>query len=441
MANITTTFNLIDNVSPQLRNITNNIGGLNGKLINLSSAMYVFDTLERMITRVSSAVNEYTDAFANQYEQEQKLYTIMKQRMDVTNDEFQAMLNYARQIQANGVLSDQVILKGTQELASFVQTRDEIERLIPAIANLTVQQYGYNASADQMRQITTSIGKMLNGTVSGLSKLGLAFTDAEKKMLKSNDMAKKVEIVYQRIADKVGNMNEAMAQTNIGRIANLKNQIQDVNEQLGYMMQPLKIVGLEIKLAFQTFTLKTFSAMLKSVSENTVILTSVIGALATAIGVVLVTKIIQATVAFVTSMIMINPWLILIQGILVAIGALAGAGIGGKVKKLLKDSTSGFQTGWGDVAKAADGSILVTDKSLVDIAEDYRELLSRRAIERFNLQMAQGPGEVKVVVENVQISKEADVDDVLDKVVVALEDFSSSSLTGLGKGGGGKGAW
>ena len=137
-----------------------------------------------------------------------------------------------------------------------------------AVANLTVQQYGYNASADQMRQISTSIGKMVNGTVSGLSKLGLAFTDEEKKMLKSNDMAMKVDIVLKRINEKVGLMNEAMGKTNIGRIQSLKNQLESVNEELGRLAQPLRIVGLELRLAFRTKVLELFGKALQWINKN-----------------------------------------------------------------------------------------------------------------------------------------------------------------------------
>lgn len=440
MANITTQLNLIDNMSPKIRTINNGLGGLNASMININSTLSVFNALERYLSRIVSVVNDYTDAFANQFEQEQKLYTIMQQRMNATKEEFLAMKQLASQIQANGVLNDQVILKGAQELASFVKTEDEIKRLLPAIANLTVQQYGYNASADQMRQITTSIGKMLNGTVSGLSKLGLAFTDEEKKMLKSNDMAKKVEIVYQRIVDKVGNMNLAMSKTNVGRIMNLKNQIQDVNEELGRLMQPLKIVGLEIKLAFQQTVLKMFSRTLETVGKQSWWLTGIIAALGAVIGGALTLAIVKATSSLIIMLSTINPILGLLALVGGVAGAIGGAGLGNKINKMIKETTTGFQEGWADVAKAADGSVLVTDRNLIDIADDYRELLSRRATQLFNLQMAEGRpvNPPNITIEHVDVHKEADAESVLQTLADSLDSFSQSSLA---YGGGGGRTW
>ena len=429
MANIRTVITLVDSMSPTLHNINRNLGTTTSMLLAVQAGIAIFNSLRRAILGVANAVNEYTDAYAAQYESEVKLYTIMRQRMNATMEEFNSIKALASELERYGVLSDKVVLKGAQELASFVQTEDQITKMLPAIADLVVQQNGYNASADQMKQVTTSIGKMLNGTVSGLSKLGLAFTDEEKKMLKSNDMAKKVEIVYNRISEKVGNMNQAMGKTNIGKIQQLKNKIESVNEELGRMMQPLRIVGLEIKLAFKTWVLEHFNSILEKVQKFSWVLVPIIGALAFVIGSVLVMALYKFITAFVTMVTVMKascPILLLIEGVLLAIGALTGMGLGGKMNKYIKEATSGFQEDMPTVP-IKDGAVVVHDDELINIAEDYRDLLSKRAVERFNLQLARiAPS---ITIEKVDVHKEADASNVLDVVVNAIEDFSNSSLS------------
>ena len=427
MANIRTTFTLVDNASSTILKINDNLTMTINKFKAIAEVTAMFYGLKRAISSVADSVNELTDAYADQYENEVKLYTIMRQRMSATLDEFNSIRALASEMEKYGVLSDKVILKGAQELASFVETEDQLKRLLPAIADLTVQQNGYNASANQMRQITTSIGKMLNGTVSGLSKLGLAFTDAEKKMLKSNDMAKKVEIVYKRIVEKVGDMNVAMGLTNVGKIQNLKNQIEGVNEELGKMLQPLRIAGLQLKLSFQTRALEVLGKAMQWVRKHIDGITA---------GIVLLTRALTIFAAIaIASFASMHPYLMLIGGIIGVIAGLAdklGFGFGldspfaGGIKKFLDTATTGFEEGWPEV-ETKNGAMLVHDDELISIAEDYRDLLSKRAVERFNLQLARiSPS---ITIEKVDVHKEADATNVLDVVVNAIEDFSNSSLS------------
>ena len=526
MANIRTIFTLVDNISPGLRNINQNLGTTTTKLLGVQAAITIFETMSRLVGRLASQVRELTDTYASQYESEVKLYTIMRQRMNASEEDFNAIKNLARETEKYGVLKDRVILKGAQELASFVNTRQEIEKLLPAIANLVVQQNGYNATADQMRQITTSIGKMLNGTVSGLSKLGLAFTDSEKKMLKSNDMAAKVNLIYGKINEKVGDMNRAMGLTNLGAIMNLQNRIESVNEELGRLMQPLRIVGLQIKLAFKTFVLEKFSKLLEWINKNaktisnallyfggvvmvllikklamasfhlssiiikqaiihwkvTLIIAAIFGifvllnklgipidkifaklingiarifthirnAFATVYNIVVVpiyniiasiVEKIKAIVAFIKGDYSKGDWKVeRLNKIEIKNASEAGKNAENKtleatskLSEYIQNATSGFQEGMPGV-KVLDGAMAVYDKDLIDIADDYRDLLSKRAVEKFNLQLARiAPS---VTIEKVDVHKEADASNVLDTVVNAIETFSNSSLSSARSGGG-----
>ena len=247
MATITTTFRLIDNVTPQLKTINNNLGVTVTKLLGITAVMRIFNTLSNVARKVASEINNLSDIYSAQYEQEVKLYTIGRERMNLTLDQMEALKLTAKQIQQNGIFNDQMILQGMQEIATFVQTKEQIEALAPAIANLTAQQYGYSASGDNMRQVATLIGRLLNGNTNGLNKLNLAFTENEKKLLKHGDLNAKIAMLIDKVTSKTGQMNEALAQTKEGKIKQVENNIRDLNEQLGKSIQPFKLWALTMK--------------------------------------------------------------------------------------------------------------------------------------------------------------------------------------------------
>ena len=72
------------------------------------------------------------------------------------------------------------------------------------------------------------------------------------------------------------------------------------------------------------------------------------------------------------------------------------------------------------------GALVVSDKNTIDLADDFRELLSKQATERFNLQMSS-------ITPNVQfgdfiINNNADLEAILDEFTSKVEDVSHSTL-------------
>lgn len=584
MATITTTMALQDDMTPKLRNMNSALSSTTNRLLGVSSAMNIARRSIQLFKEAASAVDDLTEAYKDQYESEVRLWTIMRQRMSVTKTEFESMRQLSKEIESYGILSDKVILAGAQQIATYVDTEDQIRKLLPALANLTAQQYGYNASAEQMKAVASTVGKMLNGTISGLNNVNLGFSEAEKKVLKLLDMETNVNLVAGKINQRVGQMNEALAKTNTGSIQSLNNQIQGVNEQMGRLLEPLKRVALQIKLSFQTKALELLNRTLAWVNKNAEVVSIGLTYLAGVITVVLgralamtitkltailglqsvlnwhitlivagimavvavlnrlgisvgdifgvVSGVISAVMALLNDVVafvmnaFVRPiyntvaWLVemignLLQGNLVgfvkqAVSSIvelllapvklvatlvdgisslfgntknsatnwvdgivkdvndwAGKDSTYKVERMdwvkyenpidsfmdsynkssqnynqlaeyIRSATSGFETYLPDV-NVVDGAMSVYDKNLIDIAEDYRDLLSKRAVEKFNLQFSRvSPS---VTIENVSISHEADAEKVLNTLTKALDDYNNSTLSGGGLGGGRSYAW
>lgn len=79
-----------------------------------------------------------------------------------------------------------------------------------------------------------------------------------------------------------------------------------------------------------------------------------------------------------------------------------------------------------DFKTDSSGALVVTDKSLVDIADDYRDLLSRQATERFNLRFSQVTPQVSF--GDVVVNSESDSDNIIEDFVDKMTEAASTYL-------------
>lgn len=111
-------------------------------------------------------------------------------------------------------------------------------------------------------------------------------------------------------------------------------------------------------------------------------------------------------------------------------GINTGVTIGGDLGGII-DRSFNFQmpeTPNGEKLKTdGSGAIVVTDKNLVDIADDYRELLSKRATRLFDLQFSQITPQVQF--GDINVSNNVDVDAVAERLIDGVAQASQSSLS------------
>lgn len=191
-----------------------------------------------MVKKLGDFSNECIEAYNVQEEAELKLSTIMAQRMNATDKQIQGVKDYAGELQNLGVVSDEVALAGTQQLATFLNTDTALKALMPAMENLAVQQNGVNVTSENMVSLGNLMGKVMQGQVGALSKVGISFTEAQEKILKYGTEEERANTLAQVITDNVGNMNEVLAQTDAGRIQQAKNTLGDLQEVLGEKVLP-----------------------------------------------------------------------------------------------------------------------------------------------------------------------------------------------------------
>lgn len=198
---------------------------------------------------LKSVTDKLAVAAREQLLNEKKLETVLKQRTNATDDQIQSVLKLTSAQQQLGVIGDEVQIAGAQQLGTFVKQTKSVETLIPAMNNLLAQQKGLSASSGDAVNIGNMLGKVMNGQLGALSRVGISFSKAQEKVLKYGSEQQKAAMLAKVIQDNVGDMNKALAQTDSGKIQQAKNALGDYQEKLGMKIIPLqaKFAGLFLK--------------------------------------------------------------------------------------------------------------------------------------------------------------------------------------------------
>ena len=209
-------------------------GTLKGKLKDLLKQIASFATLASLIALGKEAIQQSTQLAQS----EVKLASLMKQRMGATNETITAIRQLAEEQAKLGVVSETAMKHGAQQLARYVHSAKALKTLMPAIANLTATRGGVFATEDDAEEIATQLGEAIReGTTTPLEQSGIYLSEAEIEKFKALTTEEaRAAYLADVIAKNVGNINEALANTPHGAIAQLKNNFQSLLGTLGIFL-------------------------------------------------------------------------------------------------------------------------------------------------------------------------------------------------------------
>ncbi len=198
------------------------------------------------VAAIVSAARSAAEAYDEQAENEMRLATVMRNTMKARNSEIQSVLDLCSAQQRLGIIGDEVQLSGAQELATYLTQTSTLKKLIPVMNDMVAQQYGFSASAENATNIATMLGKVMNGQVGALSRLGYSFTEAQEKILKYGTEEERAATLARVINQSVGGMNRALASTPTGRMKQLSNTLGDIREKFGECVRLIGVLLLPL---------------------------------------------------------------------------------------------------------------------------------------------------------------------------------------------------
>ena len=211
----------------------------------------------KSIIKVAAAATAAAAAFAVKYIKDAmkdaedyalaqtKLETVMRNTMNATDDEIQSIIALAAAQERAGVVSKTAQITAIAELASFVERRDAIEDMLPVMNDYIAYQYGVNASEESARNVATALGKAIQGNIDGLAKQGFQLSQSEREWFKTASEAERVKFVMDMVGESMGGVNEALAQTDAGKVFQLNAALSDTKIRIGTVANGFKthIIG------------------------------------------------------------------------------------------------------------------------------------------------------------------------------------------------------
>lgn len=236
---VRTKFTASDDVSPVIRAIGSSVERLNGGLSTLNKVGSLvglgigISSVAAIGTAAVSTINRAVTAYEGYAQQELKLVTIMRQRMGANQemiDSIHGVINAQTQL---GVVGGTAQRAGAQQVATFLKSSDSLNSLLPAMNNLAVQMHGYNVSAGDMVGIGNMVGKVMNGQVEALRRVGITMDENQASLLKTLPEQEKAALLAQIITQNVGKMNEEFAKTPEGQKIQATNRLAAAWTNLG----------------------------------------------------------------------------------------------------------------------------------------------------------------------------------------------------------------
>lgn len=202
-------------------------------LVSFAAVGMGLDQVNSAFTGLNNACRALTDAYEVQKTAETQLETIMRQRMDATDEMIDSVKQLASEQQKLGVIGDEVQLSGAQQLATFLNEAESIKTLLPAMNNLLAQQKALKATGQDAVNIGNLMGKAMQGQTAALRRVGITFDEAQERVMKYGTEAQRAAMMAEIITANVGEMNAALAKTPTGSLKQTENWLGDLKETMG----------------------------------------------------------------------------------------------------------------------------------------------------------------------------------------------------------------
>ena len=139
-----------------------------------------------------------------------------------------------------GVVAGDVNKARLQQLATFQLTEESLAKLTPGLADLIAQQKGVNATQEDAIGFANLLGKAMTGQTGALSRAGIIMTEHQKKVMQTGTEMERAAMMAEILEANVGGVNEALADTDAGKIAQTKNLLGRAQDEIGGKLMHLK---------------------------------------------------------------------------------------------------------------------------------------------------------------------------------------------------------
>ncbi len=213
------------------KSLSGGLGSLAKKAAGAAAAYVGFNQAKDFLVDCATGVMELERANT-------RLETLLLNTKGNTKGMASAISAYGDELEFLTTIEGDATTAGASQLATFQLQGDNIKKLLPALQNLAVGQYGVNVTQDNMIQSANLLGKVMMGQTGALSKAGVSFSEQQKKILQTGTEAQKTATLIEVLDQNFGGLAEAAAQTDEGQIIQLRNVWGSVKDEVGKGVMP-----------------------------------------------------------------------------------------------------------------------------------------------------------------------------------------------------------
>lgn len=214
-----------------------------------------------LVQKAISKVNELVDISNNQYNAQYTAATKMHNMMGANKDEINSLYEYASALQDIGVVGDEALISGMGILSTSTSNTESLKALTKATANAAVGIHGLNTNQSTYESVAGYVQKALEGSAQQLYRNQVLTKKQADYVDSLNDVTEKENALITLLNKNFGDANETLAQTSQGGILQAKNQLSDLQEELGEKLIP-------IISEFATIAMKIVGPALDFITEH-----------------------------------------------------------------------------------------------------------------------------------------------------------------------------
>ena len=141
------------------------------KLKDIAQYYLSFQAIRMGAERVWSFGRESMEIFSTQERAENQLKGVMKNRGNL--DQFQAIKDYAAQIQGRSIYGDEAMIRGAGELATYVKGTGSLKSMMDLLTDYAAGMTGGGeVSPEQMESLATGLGMAYDGNYMAMRRKG-----------------------------------------------------------------------------------------------------------------------------------------------------------------------------------------------------------------------------------------------------------------------------
>jgi len=224
----------LDRMRISTSELRRSIGALRNNLLLVS---FTFGTLIKLSERL-------VQAYKKQIDEERKLEAGLRNIAGTSSNTADNLKGLAAQLQQTTTFGDETTISGMALLTTFQLSEATIRELTPRMLDMAAAMGG------DVRSAALQLGKAFTGQVSALSRSGVVIDQVGLAIARTQGPAAEAAFLFEQLDRNFKGFAEAIRNSPIGELDALKNELSDLNEELGKSSIPIQKWWLEFKIQF-----------------------------------------------------------------------------------------------------------------------------------------------------------------------------------------------